>query len=336
MMIVVNWWRKGKKSGKTLKLVRRARLVPAVPGDALLSASVDFDGELIALWAAKADVDAVAGRVTGPGGAIFPTTRPSRPVPARATRHAPDTRLVAEIAELAVANPSAHAMPGGRILIVGARAEWRPEGADRNAVLYEPDGTIVARSTFGDGIEHVMPSRAGNIWVGYFDEGVMGNFGWGTIDDGPTPLGDAGLVRYAPDLSPDWWFPYEGETWDSIDDCYALNVDEETAWLCYYGEFPLARVENGVVTVWDNEISGARALAVSGGHVAFCGGYSPERDRLVMTRLEDGRVRIIDEHRIALPGGKPLPQRYRMIGRGPVLHLVTDDAWYRLNITHLL
>lgn len=82
----------------------------------------------------------------------------------------------------------------------------------------------------GDGIGHVLATSTGQVWVGYFDEGIYGNYGWGRTDS-EEPVGAYGIVRFSPDLEPDWHYPkYTGVgPWDAISDCYALNVDDTSA-----------------------------------------------------------------------------------------------------------
>ncbi|SEG83514.1 hypothetical protein SAMN04489712_11610 [Thermomonospora echinospora] len=213
--------------------------------------------------------------------------------------------------------------------MVGARAEWRPEGADRNAVVYDADGNVLAEETLGDGIEHVFATRTGHIWVGYFDEGVYGNYGW----DGPGPpaLGACGLARFSPSLQPNWRFPQSGR-WGAISDCYALNIDGDTAWTCYYTDFPIVRIQDGALTGWRNDIHGAKALAVGGSRLALYGGYGADRNRLAVGDLGDEALRVTGEYRVVLPDGQPLPADTQVIGRGPDLHFLTDDNWYRLGL----
>lgn len=69
----------------------------------------------------------------------------------------------------------------------------------------------------GDGISHVQSDANGNIWTGYFDEGVFGNYGWAT------PAGAAGLSCFTKSGEKIWG--YEAPAgFDQIDDCDALNV----------------------------------------------------------------------------------------------------------------
>jgi hypothetical protein len=68
-----------------------------------------------------------------------------------------------------------------------------------------PRGRPRPRRFFGDGIEHVQATSAGEIWVGFFDEGIYGNYGWGSGTQ--LPVGRTGLVRFSPTFSPTEAFP---------------------------------------------------------------------------------------------------------------------------------
>jgi len=110
------------------------------------------------------------------GWASFPDPGAVQPVAARVTVHVPDLAAVTRIPALGLAHITVQPMPGGRFLVVGARSRWRGDGPDRNAVLY--DGQVVSKHVLGDGIAHVLATSAGQVWGGYFDEGVYGNCGW--------------------------------------------------------------------------------------------------------------------------------------------------------------
>jgi hypothetical protein len=92
-------------------------------------------------------------------------------------------------------------MPGGRFLVAGARCRWQPGGPDRNAVLYDAGGQVVSEHVLGDGIAHVLAARTGQVWAGYFDEGLYRNYGWG-LGDGPEPVGAYGSSGSPPTCSP--------------------------------------------------------------------------------------------------------------------------------------
>lgn len=312
-----------------LPLRRHGRIAPAVGGDVLLSVSIGPAGEAVALWSAPADREALTSVTVQPGWASFPDSRAAQPAAARITVHSPEPSALVPIAALPIAHATVQPLPDGRFLLVGARCRWRPDGPDRNAIVYGPDGTALAEHTFGDGIQNVFTTASGDAWVGYFDEGVYGNYGWG--GSGAQPMGDCGLIRFGADGQPQWRFPADDAPF--IDDCYALNVVGETAWACYYSDFPVVRIEGDRVDVWDNGLAaGATSLIVGAGTVGLAGGYSPHRDRLVVGELGDGRLGDGREFRLVLPDGDALPDQVWMIGRGPDLHVVHGGDWYRVGL----
>ena len=94
-------------------------------------------------------------------------------------------------------------------------------------MLYDTDGQVVSEHVLRDGIAHVLATSTGQVWAGYFDEGIYGNYGWGRAES-EEPVGAYGIVRFSPDLQPAWHYPKytEAGPWDAISDCYALNVDD--------------------------------------------------------------------------------------------------------------
>jgi SnoaL-like polyketide cyclase len=275
---------------------------------------------------------ALTATTTQPGWATFPDPRASQPVAARITTYQADSETSIIVAGLPLAYPIVAPLPDGRVVVVGARCRWRPGGPDRNAIIYDTDGRAVTEGTIGDGVAHVRVSESGHIWVGYFDEGVYGNYGWG--DPGtPPPIGAPGLVRFTSNLEPDWRYPRRADyPWGAISDCYALNLDGDTAWACYYTDFPVVRVQAGTVTGWNNTIvHGPRALAVADTTVALYGGYGPDHDVLVVATQDHDRLRKLAEYRLVLPDGSPLPATAQVIGQGSDLHLITNNEWFRLD-----
>jgi len=297
-------------------------------------ASVGPAGEIIAVWSSAADVAAVRSSTTQPGWASFPDPRAAWPVTAQVTVHAPDVTSVTTLSGLGLAHFTVQPLPADNILLVGARSRWSTDGPDRNAIVYSSDGLVLAEDVLGDGIEHVLVDSTGHIWVGYFDEGVYGNYGWGP-PGGPPPLGASGLTRFSADLEPVWHYPSADSPYGGIADCYALNIDGTTAWTCYYTDFPIVRVDEGKVTGWRNRVTGAKAIAVSGSQAALYGGYGPNHDRLVVGSLKDERFQQTGEYRLVLPGGGPLPPQTLVIGRGPCLHLLSGDSWYQFGFSDL-
>lgn len=316
----------------TVQARHHAQLTAPQDGDVRVSASVGPSGEVVALWSAAEDLSALISTTTQSGGATSPDPQAPRPAPARVTVHAPDMAIAARIPSLPLAHPSVQPLPDGHVLVVGARCRWRPDGPDRNAIVYDSTGAALTEQTLGDGIEHVQTTGRGETWVGYFDEGVVGNYGWGDADSDP-PLGACGLTRFSATFAQEWRYPSQVDnTWDEILDCYALNVDGDTAWTCYYTDFPIVRIHDDTVTGWHNDIHGAKALAVGGSRAALYGGYGPDHDRLVVGALSGDQFHVTGEYRLVQPDGQPLPTTAHVVGRGPDLHVLTDDSWLRLNI----
>jgi hypothetical protein len=305
-------------------------------GDVRVCASVGPAGEVVAVWTAAEGLEAVTSRTVSAGGALFPDPDASRPVAARITMHAPGLTAVIAIQELALAHITVQPMPGDRFLVVGARCRWRRDGPDRNAVLYDADGQVVSHHVLGDGIEHVLATSTGQVWAGYFDEGIYGNYGWGQADS-EEPVGAYGIVRFSPALERAWHYPKSTEVgpWDAVNDCYALNVDDTSVWACYDSDFPVVRIRDGHVTGWDNDVKGARALAVAGSRVALFGGYGADYDRLTLTELGTDHAEPAAEYRVVLSDGEPLPPGAQVIGRGSRLHFLTDANWYQLEMDEI-
>lgn len=186
-----------------------------------------------------------------------------------------------------------------------------------NARILGWDGGQRAEFRAGDAIADVQVSRRGDVWVGYFDEGVFGN----------DPLGHQGLVRL--DRAGNVTFGFADATTPlgvpRIDDCYALNVASDVdTWLYYYGDFPLVHLRDGALAEWWPEmpVAGTRAFAVHAGHVLFAGGYERANTiRLVMLAdLDDAReFDLVDE------SGEPLGFRHA-VGRGARLYFIGQDG----------
>ncbi len=295
--------------------------------------SVGPDGEILAVWTAAGDLEAVQARTTSPGGAVFPDPESSRPVTARITVHNPGPVSQTRIGSLRLAHITIQPMPGGRFLVAGARCWWRPGGPDRNAVVYDAAGQVVSEHVLGDGIAHLQATSTGQVWAGYFDEGVYGNYGWGQHDS-EMPVGAPGIVQFSPALEPQWRYPpfTAGGPWEPISDCFALNVTDTCIWTCYDPGYAVIAIRDGIRAGWHSDIIGVRALATDGTRVALLGGYGPDHDRLALARLGESRAELVAEYRVVLPGGQPLPPETGVIGRRACLHVLTGTDWYQLDL----
>lgn len=291
--------------------------------------NVTADHDVIALWARPDEVASLSASTTQEGWATFPESRAARPVQATVTVHG-DRRSVTPLKDLLVAHPHIASLPDGQTLVVGSRAYWsREHGAEQNALVYDEQGNVVAQGTLGDGIEHIQTSVDGDVWVGYFDEGIYGNYGWGA-PDGPEPLGSAGLVRFDGELRKVWEFP-SGTTAPAVSDCYALNVGASSTWACYYTDFPVVRIEQDRISVLSNDVHGARALTAAGRQISFFGGYGDDRNRLVLAELDEDRVIATQTSQLVLPDGGSLDGGPVAHGRGERLHVLIGRRWLQVD-----
>lgn len=189
----------------------------------------------------------------------------------------------------------------------------------------------MADGTLGDGIQEVFTTPSGKVWVGYFDEGVYGNYGWGA--PGPEPMGAHGIVRFASDLTVDWQYPYDAEG-GAISHVYAMNVDAETAWSSYYTDFPIVRIAENEVSTWRGGSDGARALLVDDARCALIGGYGAKKHRALLGSLNSGGFVPEAAAALLLPGGAELGN-CRFVARGAELHAFVGLDWYKIALADL-
>lgn len=197
--------------------------------------------------------------------------------------------------------------PDGGLLIACSRTLY---GED-NAMVFGPGGDLRHSFCIGDGVRHVQVTPAGAVWAGYFDEGIFGS-GDGRSplesEDGRTApaLGRSGIVEWTLDGALVWEYTALQPS-DLVADCYALNLDGEVVYSCYYGEFPLVRIDPGHrISRWDNSIIGARAVAARAGVFALAGGYWDLYDRVATIEPATGRCEVF---RAVRPDGSELPAR---------------------------
>lgn len=311
-------------------------VTPGLPSDGVVYSGVDHLDRLIVVTSRSDPADTYAGRDVSPGWASFPHSAAGEPYPVEITTLQPDgSSLSMSVPDLPVAYPFFQPLPDDRFLAVGGRCRLTSDGPEQNALVIDAEGRIVDEFCLGDGINDLQTTPTGRIWVGYHDEGVFGNYGWGN-QDGTPPLGCSGLVRWSNDGEREHEFaPPAGLP--SIADCYALNVVGEDAWACYYTDFPVVRVRSdGSATGWVGEVVGAHALAVlDAARVGLVGGYRGLFDRLVLAELTPDGATAQQTLQLVSPDETELPQHTRIIARGQKLHALTEGRWLTTDLAEI-
>jgi hypothetical protein len=161
--------------------------------------------------------------------------------------------------------------------------------------------------------------------VGYFDEGIYGNYGWGG-GEAPEPLGQPGLVRFDQDFDITWALPFSDEipTRDSIT---ALNVIGEAAWTSYYSDYPLVRAEPEATRSWNTGIDRIWALLLCGDAVGLVAPVN-EQVTLLTGNLEDTSVSVRQQRSLLTTDGGDVSQ-LSLFGRADQLHAFGNGYWYR-------
>ncbi len=156
-------------------------------------------------------------------------------------------------------------VPDGSLLLLGSRCMYsKKNGPEKNAVFTDREGNVLRELTFGDGIADCIVRKDGIIITSYFDEGVLGNYGW------EDPIGSCGLCAWTADGEMIWHSERD------ILDCYAINIDESgSLWYYYYTDFELVRTDFQNETAYDPDVEGADSLAVveNGSLLIMDGGY---------------------------------------------------------------
>jgi hypothetical protein len=304
--------------------------IPVVPGFSLVRKAVANDGSLLFLITEEsASRSLLETHKTSFG--IFPRTRADAATPLRLLRVTPETSDLIELPELELTFPLVDAFPDGRILVVGPRCDCRSkDDYDLNGAIIQPQTGQVTRILLGDGIDSVQIDSLGRIWVGYFDEGVFGNFGWGGRD-GPAPVGCSGLACFSGSGKKIWEFP-ANPTY-AISDCYALNVSGADAAIFFYTDFPLCKINGKFeLTYWTTKLAGCHAFAISGTEVLFSGQYNDPPDAAYLGRLDPreglARTRWI---RLLMPDGSSRSGG-KLLGRGKSLYHFDDENVCRVSL----
>ncbi len=207
-------------------------------------------------------------------------------------------------------------------------------GPELNARIYDAKGVLSGELILGDGIQDVRIDTHDRIWVSYFDEGVLGNSGWGDHDDGPDPIGETGLVCVDRRGTLLWKFaPPSGL--DRIIDCYAMNVSNDATWVYYHSEFSIARVDHRamIATGWNTPARGARALATDGERVLPFGDYGEDANRCRLLQLHETEGAVRADVELTLPKSDGIVSA---TGIGDQLHVFSSDGWRTFSLSELI
>jgi hypothetical protein len=216
---------------------------------------------------------------------------------------------------------------GGQLLLVCVRSQRRsPTDIDHNGRLYSGSGSLIREWVLGDGIESAQSTSRGELWTSYFDEGIFGNYGW------TDPIGASGLVAWNASGEKLYEFEPHGNV-GAISDCYALNVaSDDDTWCYYYTDFPLVHLhKREIVSSWSVPVRGSHAFAVADAYALFAGAYDePDAFRLVELH-PGGRCTVRSTFKVRDATGRVLRPE-RIIGRGELIHFMSGDDLFRLNV----
>jgi len=290
---------------------------------------VGANGDALRLFVTEDAVTRVFGRQENVGGASFPQTRTAATYDAILAIDGNNAAREVPLPALTATFPMVEMFSDGSILVVAPRCEFRAGQGELNAGVYNAGGAKTEEFLRGDGIQHVQVDRQDRIWVGYFDEGVYGNFGWGA-GDGPPPTGASGLACFNR-IGTKLWEYEAPEELGPIDDCYALNVSELGTWAYYYSDFPLVRVDQQTmgVTAWRTPGDGGSAFATDGKRALLYGGYDRQKNPCRLLDLKGNSADLIAEVSLAVPEGAGSEI---IIGRGKQLHFVGGDDWHVFSV----
>ena len=188
-------------------------------------------------------------------------------------------------------------------------------------------GQLVTTLDLGDASEDVQTTPDGQIWVGYFDEGVFG-----------TGIGQAGAVCFDAEGKPIFSFNQfaKRKQLPFIADCYTMNVTDNAAWLCYYTDFPLVRIEGlELAGVW-KEFGGTKAIAVRGDAVIRFPAYDdPFLYRRTLDSKEQTQIKLIAPSGEVLsqlepPGQQPQYVPFQVRARGGRIYVFDDKRLYEM------
>jgi len=203
-------------------------------------------------------------------------------------------------------------MPGDAVLLT-----YSSDGT-ANAGVWDREGRQVAAGDLGTARHTILTTPTGRVWVAYFDEAISGP-------------GPCVLARFGPDLVEEW--RYDLYSMPEAIDCYALNVDGETATALDDHRGLTQVADDGWRRLGEVPVNGGGNLILDGDRVVVVGGYGPEYDLLTPLRIDgDGVHRAGPPQRLVFPDGMEFTPNPRT-SRGRSLTVVRHkQSPYRLDL----
>jgi hypothetical protein len=291
-----------------------------------VSTCVDINGNAIRLLVTETTSIALMARFVQAGWASFPETQTTGEYSSILSISGNSGSSELSLTGMTATFPKIELLSENEVLVVAPRCQRFSGGKyEMNAVVYNRTGKAVRDFLLGDGIEHIQVDEKAQIWVGYSDEGVFGNYGWNS------PVGAAGLCCFSSSGEKIWdYAPPVG--FDPICDCYALNVARNSVWSYYYTDFPIAQIDAELrVRCWSTKVPGARALAAGQDKILLFGGYEDQRSVCTLLHLDDGVAESVAEIKLILPRSIDI-RIDKVIGRDKQLHVFMDENWYVFSI----
>lgn len=133
-----------------------------------------------------------------------------------------------------------------KFLLLSSRARYYADKTfDKNALIVDETGHIKSRMCLGDGIEQCMVDGQNRIITSYYDEGVIGSYGW------TDPIGSSGIIVWSENGDKLW----ENNQHDILD-CYAMNLGlSDELWFYYYTDFNLVKTDYNYQIAYSPQIS---------------------------------------------------------------------------------
>lgn len=266
-----------KKTLKGLRNLEELFTEQGMTGLDYLSMSIGYDGKAYFLFSSK-----IPDRIDG----MFVNTVANAEYTALVVTPSWDSGELKKVERI---NFGRHVMnfrflrpvPDGSFLLLGSRCMYsKKNGPEKNAVFIDREGNVLHAFTFGDGIADCIVRDDGLIITSYFDEGVLGNYGW---DD---PIGSCGLCGWTTDGRNIWRCERD------ILDCYAMNIDADgNLWYYYYTDFQLVRTDFRTETEYNPMVEGASCFAVAGqGRFLIMDGGYDDPDSFYVSKINGGQI----------------------------------------------